>query len=187
MAAFQAPMTGCIWAPADTLAAKQRAPRHVVARLVRGINRIFTGMLTTTERQIILATSGSYSQARVSRIEESFVEVEPRRGQKVALELRGGRLHFVVYLEPDVSVPLPLHLVRYEFLSRVAEGALPSSFSRECYEDMLAFKSQLLRQHHAVQMRYGDGSSSDANELNLRLLQLDARGLVSSRPIEVKL
>jgi hypothetical protein len=49
------------------------APRHIVSRLVRGMNRVFSGMLTTTDRQLILATAGSYSQARVSRIEEAML------------------------------------------------------------------------------------------------------------------
>ena len=86
------------------------------------MNRIFTGMLTTNKRQIVLATSGSYSHARVSHIEEAFLEVEPSRGQRVILEIRNDRPNFVVYSDRDVSVALPLHLVRYEFLSRVAEG-----------------------------------------------------------------
>jgi hypothetical protein len=144
-------------------------------------------MLTTNERQIILATSGSYSHARVSHIEETFIEVDPSRGQRVTLELRHGRPTFVVYLDRDFAVPLPLHLVRYEFLSRVSEGTLPNSFSRECYEDLLAFKSKLLSEYRrVVHERYGD-TEGTADILDLKILSLDARGAVSSRPIEVKL
>jgi hypothetical protein len=161
-----------------------KPPKSVIFRLVQGMNRIFTGMLTSTDRQIILATSGSYSQARVSRIEEAFIEVEPKLGQRVTLELRDDRVHLVVYFAQNVSVTLPLHLVRYEFLSRVAEGALPSSFSRECYEDLLAFKSRLLREFHLVRQQYGEAEGD--GELNLKLLQLDGRGLVRSRSIELK-
>jgi hypothetical protein len=143
-------------------------------------------MLTSTDRQLILATSGSYSQARVSRIEEAMLSVEPSRGQRVVVEAVDGRVMFTVYLDRDVPVRLPLHLVRYEFLSRVAEGALPSSFSKECYEDLLAFKSRLLREYRrVVQDRYGEAPSED--QLHLKLLQLDSRGAVNSRPLEVHL
>ena len=135
----------CEW-----LKCNQRVPRDILGRLVRGMNRVFTGMLTTNDRQIVLATSGSYSHARVSHIEEAFIEVEPSRGQRVTIELRNEQPTFVVYLDRDFSVPLPLHLVRYEFLSRVAEGTLPNSFSRECYEDLLAFKSKLLSEYRRV-------------------------------------
>jgi len=162
------------------------APRHVVARLVRGMNRVFSGMLTTTDRQLVLATSGSYSQARVSRIEEAMLSVEPRRGERVTLELLDGRVVLSVYLDRDTPpVRLPLHLVRYEFLSRVAEGALPSSFSKECYEDLLAFKSRLLREYRHIVDQYGERPPDD--QLHLRILQLDTRGAMTSRPLEVRL
>jgi hypothetical protein len=165
----------------------QRVPRHILGRLVRGMNRVFTGMLTTNERQVVLATSGSYSHARVSHIEEAFIEVDPSRGQRVTLELRNNQPTFVVYLDRDFSVPLALHLVRYEFLSRVSEGTLPNSFSRECYEDLLAFKSKLLSEYRrVVHERYQDTEVA-SDVLDLKILSLDARGAISSRPIEVKL
>lgn len=168
------------------LSANHTPPRHVIARLVRGMNRVFSGMLTTTDRLLVLATSGSYSQARVSRIEETMLSVEPRRGERTTLELIDGRVVFSVYLDRDTPpVRLPLHLVRYEFLSRVAEGALPSSFSKECYEDLLAFKSKLLRAYRRVVESYGESPSED--QLHLKLLQLDTRGAMTSRPLEVRL
>lgn len=173
-----------VWAE---LRAGHQPPRHVIARLVRGMNRVFSGMLTTTDRQLVLATSGNYSQARVSRIEEAMISVEPSRGQRVTVEIHRGRLNLAVYLDRDLPVRLPLHLIRYEFLSRVAEGALPSSFSKECYEDLLAFKCRLLRDYrHVVEDRYGE-QSSGPSELNLKLLQLDTRGAMTSRPLEVRL
>lgn len=164
---------------------RQRPPRHVLARLVAGLNRVFTGMLTKHDRQLVLASSGSVSQSRVSRIEEARIEVEPDRGQRIVLESAGDRMELAVYLDREESVRLALHLVRYEFLSRVAEGALPSSFSRECYEDLLAFKSRVLQDYRQLTSeRYGD-PISDTSEPQLKLLQVDLRGLVTSRTIEV--
>jgi hypothetical protein len=43
--------------------------------------------------------------------------------------------------------------VRFEFLCRVAEGALPGSFSNECLEDMLAFKAKLLRKAELIRIQ----------------------------------
>jgi len=166
----------------------QRPSRHILVRLVRGMNRVLTGMLTATDRQIVLATAGSYSQARVSRIEEGVIEVEPHRGQWVALELRtNNRLDLVVHLDRNAAVPLPLHLIRYEFLSRVAEGALPSSFSRECYEDLLACKSRLLSEYRKVEQEFCGQEGLSPDELNLKLLELDGRGFLKSQPLEVQL
>jgi hypothetical protein len=167
------------------LRAGQQPSTDIVRRLVKGLNRVFTGMLTETDRRVVLATSGSHSQARVSRIEEGIVEVEPRRGQRVVLELRSGRPQLAVYLDRDSPTVLHLRLVRYEFLSRVAEGALPSSFSRECYEDLLSFKSQLLREYHRVEAGYGH--SGRPEEMTLKLLEVDLRGHLASNAVELRL
>ncbi len=55
-----------------------------------------------------------------------------------------------VALRAEEFIDFPLHLTRYEFLLRVADGALPSSFSKECNEDVLAFKSQVLSRFDAL-------------------------------------
>lgn len=51
---------------------------------------------------------------------------------------------------PSGSVTLNLTPVRFEFLCRVADGALPESFSNECLEDLLAFKAKLLRKSELI-------------------------------------
>jgi hypothetical protein len=171
------------------LRSHDRPSRDILMRLVRGLNRILTGMLTNDEQQLILATSGSSSQAFVSHLEEAFIAVQPNRGQRVILELRDTQhVSLSVYLDRDLPpVSLPLHLVRYEFLSRVAEGALPSSFSRECYEDLLAFKGRLLREYRRLVQGYDESHPHPDEEFTLKLLELDERGLVRSRSIELQL
>ena len=78
---------------------------------------------------------------------------------------------------------LELNLVRYEFLSRVATGALPSSFSKECYEDILAFKSQVLS---LLLKRNSEYEHEYASLLSFRPLKLDAQGTpMTSEIIEV--
>ena len=100
-------------------------PRHILGRLVRGMNRIFTGMLVANERQLVLATSGSDSQSKVSRIEETAISVDPDRGQKIVLDLVNGRMRLAVYLDRDTLVPLSLDLTCVmNSCAGVAEGAL---------------------------------------------------------------
>jgi len=73
--------------------------------------------------------------------------VKPNKGEKVTVifDQNTKKVYLSVQLSPDIIERFELNLVRFEFLSRIAiEGALPSSFSRECYEDFLAFKTQLL-------------------------------------------
>jgi len=161
--------------------------RQILGRLVLGLNRIFTGMLVSSERELILATSGNYSQAKISRLLADRVSVEHRRGECVYIEDAGqGRVRLMVQLSPEAREPLPLTLTRYEFLSRVAtEGALPASFSKECYEDILAFKSRLLGAVDARKAR--DGTSNVENTIALRLLTLTEQGAPDERFVEVML
>jgi hypothetical protein len=40
---------------------------------------------------------------------------------------------------------MPLTLMRFEFIMRANEGAMPGSFSREACEDLMALKQRALR------------------------------------------
>lgn len=162
--------------------------RAIVYRLVRGLNRIFTGFLVKDDRTLYVASSNSHSQSRISRLLTDTISVDPKKGEQINLEYDPAmkRVFLKVYLSPDIVVPpLPLHPVRYEFLSRVAEGALPSSFSRECYEDFLAFKSHV---HKAIEVRRkkeGSVPSSDGT-VTLTLFDVGADGFPRPRPLEVQ-
>lgn len=157
-----------------------RVDTAILKRLVCGLNRVFTGMLTSDTERLWLASSGSHSQARVCRIAEHELPVAPYLGAKVVIERGESGPQIAVYLDAKEHVALPLHLVRYEFLARVAEGALPSNFSRECYEDILSFKSRLLRKCRAIQ-------EHDEGSFALSLLELDREGRLSARKVDVAL
>ena len=162
-----------------------RPPRHLLDRLVRGINRVFTGILVSQSRELVLTSSISYSQSRISPIQEHAISIEPNRGEKVTIEMLKNRPCLSVYLDRDYKVPLMLNLIKYEFLSRVAEGALPTSFSRECYEDLLSFKTRLLQHWNALQQRYGE-DKSQTREVIIRVVELDPRGTLIQNPISLK-
>jgi hypothetical protein len=65
----------------------------------------------------------------------------------------------------------------------VAEGALPGSFSKECYEDILAFKSQLLARLAERQQSYH--GTDNSSTLTFRLLSLDDVGNPTEELVEV--
>ena len=161
------------------------AKRPLVSRLVKGLNRVFTGMLINSDRELYLATSGNYSQAKVSRILVERVSVEPSKGEKVMLRFdhASGRVLLSVFFAPDNCVDFTLTLIRYEFLSRIAmEGALPASFSKECYEDLLAFKSQLIA---AYSKRQASEEMPAGSTVSLTLLSLTEQGTPEPRAIEI--
>ena len=159
--------------------------RPILSRLVRGLNRVFTGMLINSDRELYLATSGNYSQAKVSRILIERISVDPSKGEKVSLRYdeSNGRVLLSVFFTPILFVDFNLTLIRYEFLSRIAlEGALPASFSKECYEDLLAFKSQLIA---AYTKRQAGELTTPGSAIGLNLLALTEQGMPDPRFVEI--
>ena len=130
------------------VAARLRAgtalPRRVMPMIMRGLNRVFTGMLVQNQDELVLATSGSHSQSKTSPLLDELISVPRQGGEEAVLatSVRGGIALSVRLSRGDDPGPVGLALTptRFEFLGRVAEGALPSSFSLECHEDLLAFK-----------------------------------------------
>jgi len=158
---------------------------QITARIVQGLNRIFTGFFVRESDKLILATSGSHSQAKVSRIFEEEISVPKRHGQGVQIVMKNGKPCLEVKLSHLLPAEyLPLNLVRFEFLSRVAEGALPGSFSRECYEDILDFKSKLL--NLVERLRLEEGDDSDPNQLTFQIIRrLTQEGTIDHNTVEV--
>jgi hypothetical protein len=100
-------------------------------------------------------------------------------GEEVTITADEGSPYLRVSLgRDDKPIDFALWLVRYEFLTRVAQGALPSSFSKECNEDVLAFKSLVLSQYYR---RVGDALSS------ISILRPGERGSLTSHQLGISL
>lgn len=163
------------------LRSDERIDRPIMARLARGLNRVFTGLLVSDDRELLLATSLTVSEGRVSRLLEDRVSIEPRRGDRIEIVKGVGGIPTLRVVIGDCQpCDLGLHLTRYEFLSRVAEGALPNSFSKECYEDMLAFKSRLLSGLLASR------PPEDEATFALKLLDVDSHGKATETDLEIR-
>lgn len=109
--------------------------------------------------------------------------MRPRKGERIEIIWRDERPVLNVVLDEGIDVSLELNLIRFEFLSRVAEGALPNSFSRECHEDILAYKSLLLSRLAEREDRYIGGGK--VSSLVFRLLNLDDSGNPMEEVIEL--
>jgi hypothetical protein len=160
--------------------------RMILARLIRGLNRVFTGMLINADRELFLATSGNNSQAKVSRILLERVSVDPNKGERIALhrDPSNGNLLLSVFFTSEIHEDFHLTLIRYEFLSRIAlEGALPASFSKECYEDLLAYKSQLVA--GLLRRQEKDGVVMGGSSVRLNFLALTEQGMPDPKFVEV--
>jgi hypothetical protein len=116
-------------------------------KLIRGFNRIWGGMLFEEGSHLFLTSGLDFTSARICRLALHKVPVaESFHGEKIEIQLNDrGQPELLVYLLSDQPARYRLDLMRVEFLMRVADGALPNSFSRECYEDIIGFKGLLLR------------------------------------------
>jgi len=166
----------------DAVLSGKRAATDVVKRLVRGLNRVFTGQLLRQDDALVVASSGSSSQSKTSLIYEGLVPIAGDHGEKIDV-VKGRRTDIALSVRiNDTADPVDLDLtvLRFEFLSRVSDGALPSSFSLECHEDMLAFKARVLRSIEAHRR-----ARCDSGVNSLKLLEVTAEGRVQPHTIEV--
>lgn len=178
----------------ESLKAKRPVSETVRGRIAKGLNRVLTGLLLENVDRIFVASSGGFTQSRVSVLCDH--ETPSRRqggvGMAIKLDDETGRPQLDVSLSPNPgnSVTFDLTPIRHEFLSRVADGALPASFSNECLEDLLAFKSKLLRKAENVRkMKFaGDDEETggDASAVTLNFIDIDAMGRGSSHPVIVR-
>lgn len=177
-----------------SLKAKKPVSEITRGRITRGLNRVMTGLLLENVDRIFIASSGGFTQSRVSVLCDH--ETPSRRqggiGMAIKLDEETGRAQLDVSLSPvpGNSVAFDLSPIRYEFLSRVAEGALPASFSNECLEDLLAFKAKLLRKAEIVRKAgfAGDDDevSGEASALTLNFIDIEPGGRGFTRPVIVR-
>jgi hypothetical protein len=161
----------------------------VRTRLAKGLNRVMTGLLVENTDRIFVASSGGFTQSRISSLCDT--EAPARRsggvGMLIRIDPRSQRPCIDMALSPgaDSSVSFNLSPVRFEFLCRVAEGALPGSFSNECLEDMLAFKAKLLRKAEVLR-RERAAEEEEEGALTLSFIEIEQSGHGFSRPVTVR-
>ena len=175
---------------AELLKTNQPLPRRVMSMIMRGLNRVFTGMLVQNQDELVLATSGSHSQSKTSPLLDELISVPRQGGEEAVLatNAKGGVALVVRLSRGDDPGPIGLVLTptRFEFLGRVAEGSLPSSFSLECHEDLLAFKAKLLSATERRRILDEDEPAA-AGELVLRFIEIGSDGRASPRRVTVRI
>lgn len=178
----------------ESLKARQPVSDSVRGRIAKGLNRVMTGLLLENVDRLFIASSGGFTQSRVSVLCDH--ETPSRRqggvGMAIKLDKETGRPQLDVSLAPGAgnSVAFDLTPIRHEFLSRVADGALPASFSNECLEDLLAFKAKLLRKAEIVRnSRLADDDDEiggEASALTLNFIDIEPLGQGFARPVTVR-
>jgi hypothetical protein len=178
----------------DTLAEnKKQASEAVRLRIAKGLNRVLTGLLLENTDRIFIASSGGFTQSRVSVLcdHETYARRQQGVGMAFRLNSTNGRPFLEIQLAQGAAnrVIFDLTPIRHEFLSRVAEGSLPASFSNECLEDLLAFKAKLLRKAEIVRkngVADGDEVGDDDAAMTLDFIEIEPGGRGLTRPVTVR-
>ncbi len=176
------------------LVAKKPISEATRTQLARGLNRVMTGLLIDNAERVFVASSGGFTQSRVSVLcdTEAPSRRQDGRGMQVRINSQSGKAMLDMALAPGAgnSVTFDLTPIRFEFLSRVAEGSLPGSFSNECLEDLLAFKAKLLRRAEILKkarLASGDDEGdADDGALTLNFIEIEQSGHGFSRPVTVR-
>lgn len=178
----------------EALKAKRPVSETVRGRITKGLNRVLTGLLLENVDRIFIASSGGFTQSRVSVLCDH--ETPSRRqagvGMRIRLVEESGlpQLDISLAVGSGNSVSFDLTPIRHEFLARVAEGALPASFSNECLEDLLAFKAKLLRKAEIVRSSAmacdDDEAGGEAVALTLNFIDIQQGGRGSTHTVTVR-
>ena len=179
----------------ESVRTKKLIDEPVLARLTKGLNRVLTGMLLENTDRLFIASSGGFSQSRVSVLCDH--ETPARRKNGVGMRLifntdsRRPTLEIALAPGSEHTVSYELTPIRHEFISRVAEGALPASFSNECLEDLLAFKAKLLRKAELIRnLSFSDDDEEFIGEndsLTLNFIEIESGGLGFQRTVTVRI
>ena len=132
---------------------KKKVSKHIVKELALGLNRIFLGELLSKEGsdRLYIATSLTGTMSKLSsEVLSKITFNEKGTYEGIFLKLLNGfdeeycKVNLEINYENELIAKLELDLHMFEFLERIADGILPTSFSVEYYERVLTFKSQIV-------------------------------------------
>jgi hypothetical protein len=158
-----------------------QAPSNVLRQIVLGINRTLTGLMTSDGEKLWLTGIVGRADGNGGRVAMG-PPVEVTAGSKSRVHLaydKNRSCPTVSVTGRNVPADMPRLLITpllFEYLKRVASGSLPSSFSRQCNQELRHFAVLLA---DAV---YGD---EDESTTVIRMLDIDSSGRLREQILEV--
>lgn len=144
-------------------------------KLASGLNRIWTGLLLAENaNEVYLATGLDLTTSPVSDIHLAQLELDSEPPGLEIVRKEVGSVPQIVLRANGREFRFSLTLPRFEFLCRVADGAMPSSFSRESCADFMSLKQRCLRD---LQIK--------ASSRSLHLIEVHGAGTMQRLPIHL--
>ncbi len=147
------------------LTQNMKVSKHIIKELALGLNRVFLGELLSKDgsSSLYIATSLTGTMSKLSSEVLSVIAFNQKHiNQGIHLKLLKGfddkycKVNLEIEFEGRSIATLELDLHMFEFLERISDGILPTSFSVEYYERVLTFKSQIV--NHILQNQELDTS-----------------------------
>ena len=168
-------------------------PDATRATLIKGLNRVFCGIMLDDTTSLLFASSGGDGGGRIAKT--------------LNYKVHGSKHQFYPYviftlnnnassLELQIIKPLgnpednilidsiQIHLTHFEYICRVANGSLPASLSRQCHEDFLDFKLRAIKN---LEEAYPIISDQNSNVVSLLWLSVNEQGQAREDEIKIKL
>jgi hypothetical protein len=171
---------------ADRLAAGED-PTRTKRHLIGGLNRVYTGLMADDEDKLWLTGPAGYTQNRQGRVLDTVAPVRlgasPQERLSVDFDAEGINRRPRLALRSDRQLihHIDITPLLFEYLTRIRQGSLPSSFSRQCFEELRQFRLRSV----AELTRHGLISSEPSEVTMVRLLQ-SGRLAMAPLPLEVE-
>lgn len=114
--------------------------------LITGLNRVYTGLMTDDDDKLWLTGPAGNTQSRQGRVLDTAAPIRLGRSAQERLsadfDAQGlnGRPRLVLSSDEEVVNSMDLTPLLFEYLIRIKDGSLPSSFSRQCFEELRQFR-----------------------------------------------
>jgi hypothetical protein len=144
-------------------------------KLIAGLNRVWTGLLVRDDSECVHISTGldtttsPISDLLIKKIDsytDSQIQVRSRQAD--------GKPEFVMRCGTE-EFAFELTMLRFEFLMRVAKGAMPLSFSSEIYSNFQALKQKTI---HTLKLK--------PNPKFMLLMDLDNAGSIQETRINLR-
>jgi hypothetical protein len=151
-----------------------------IRQIVLGINRTLTGLMTGDGEKLWLTGIVGRADGNGGRLAMG-PPIEVTAGSRLRVQLTYDKNRSCPALSvsgKDIGKDMPRLLITpllFEYLRRVAAGSLPSSFSRQCHQEIRHFAVRL------ASAMYDD----DDDTTVIRMLDLDASGRLHEKILEI--
>ncbi len=149
----------------------ESVPLPRLQKLIAGLNRVWTGLFISNQsHELFLASGLDMTTSPVSDLFlKTLTTTEQPAGISIEKPTGTGLLPQIVLRANNLTYSFDLTVLRFEFLMRVSDGAMPTSFSREAYEDLIALKQCALRDlkikpHHEILERIALQETGDVRK-----------------------